>query len=1059
MRSTRALILILAVALPLLACTASSAATRFRFSLDKDCTTSAGVYTPDGRAVRMLWGLKQLKDGTHREEWDGLDDLGHNVPPGDYEVRVACSNASYTHVGTLGNSGVGEPMQAGTDDLIIDRKTGEIYTANNWEEAGQDFRKMDANGKHLMDAKFRVRNGNPNGWPIAVAVEGGVLYCSVFAVNEKVAGQRRGITGGIVIRKFTADTGAPLEFPTPNGYIRVREPDPTDDKPFDHQSAKSIVICGDTIVLADRYKNNVFKYDKNTGAALGEFAMNKPFTIVVDAEKRLWIANDGNKVTVTDIDGKVLAQPEVQAGQIACIRLDGKGQLWLADQDAGKIRVYKIESIDKLTPLKTYGRKAKPGEFGPLEIGRIQSFDVMPDGGFVLGHTYGRGAVVARFSANGQLLWQQVGLEFCTNGTYDQKQPDLFISSLSNAYRLLDPNSGAWRFEGCMYQEKLPLSQSTGTPRILQLNNRRFYFALTGDVVKIFRLDGRRMVPATVVGLSANGWLSDLLGTVEQKDRPGHYVWHDASGDGLAQPEEIIRASSEKSPIASFSCEVDQAGNLIIPNHHTKAVHMLPLSGFDDRGNPLYDWSAYKQILPRDDTLRNLQPMKACPLPDGSMYVLQRAEQVFYPQVGENTPWGPPAGVCWMGGWVVSKYDPQGKRLFTIELPDHCTGMDWIPNVGRTQEMGLLAGCYNALKLFHYSPDGLLLGVFTPKMKTGWLDHNGSISINRNPNSGLADLFAEESLCNRISWHRIDDRDVKTLKVPVRKQAVAGEQYADEAQLNTLRREAQTKGGPQAVELLTKALDLAAEHEKPLIHLQLGQALRNTKPEDAAKELLLATQSPRMDSLKKAELLFDAAGLLRRQRKFEDAIAVMDRVVKMDLPADRHYAPRAMVDSASIYMEMGKPDEALEQSQKAIDYYSTSKQQNPGTLRNAWILSGDALRRQDKHAEAAVAYEQSLKVEGLDDNSRARSETLIAECCLAMDDPAGAAEHFIAAAQKYPKASAGTKCQSLIRAGEARLKSGDKDAARKLFQAAIDLPDAPAGQKDQAKQRLDQLGN
>ena len=36
-----------------------------------------------------------------------------------------------------------------------------------------------------MDAKFRVRNGNPNGWPIAVALDNGVLYCSVFTVHEK----------------------------------------------------------------------------------------------------------------------------------------------------------------------------------------------------------------------------------------------------------------------------------------------------------------------------------------------------------------------------------------------------------------------------------------------------------------------------------------------------------------------------------------------------------------------------------------------------------------------------------------------------------------------------------------------------------------------------------------------------------------------------------------------------------------------------------------------------------------------------------------------------------
>ena len=169
-----------------------AAVTRFEFTLDREGVTSAGVYTPAGQLVRELWSLKRVPAGKQAATWDGLDDLGRNVPPGAYEVRVACSRAIYTCVGTIGNSGVGEPMQAGTDDLIIDRKTGEIYTANNWEEAGQDFRKMDADGKHLMDAGFGIRNGDPNGWPNAVAVEDGLLYCAVFAANDPQSGQLQG---------------------------------------------------------------------------------------------------------------------------------------------------------------------------------------------------------------------------------------------------------------------------------------------------------------------------------------------------------------------------------------------------------------------------------------------------------------------------------------------------------------------------------------------------------------------------------------------------------------------------------------------------------------------------------------------------------------------------------------------------------------------------------------------------------------------------------------------------------------------------------------------------
>ena len=478
----------------------------------------------------------------------------------------------------------------------------------------------------------------------------------------------------------------------------------------------------------------------------------------------------------------MLAQPPVAAREIACIRLGPDHRLWVADQDSGQIQVYKIEALEKLTQVKTYGHKAQPGEFAPLAIGRIQSFDVMPDGGFVLAQTYGHGSVVTRFSPDGNVIWQQVGLEFCTNGTYEQQRPDLFISSLSNAYRLLNGQQGRWRFEGCVYQGPVALGQSTGTPRILTLGGRRFYFALTGDRAQVFRFDGQRLVPSAIVGLTPRAWDKKLLGEVVDQDKPTHFTWHDANGDGTIEAEEIVRVADPKSQVATFSCEVDSRGNLLFPNHHHNVIQMLPLAKFDERGNPVYDWAGLKEIIPRDDTLRGLRPMKVCPLPDGGMYVLQAADPAFYPPVDKETGYGKPHQVCWMGGWVFSKYDPQGRRLFTVPLPDHCTGLDWVPNVGRTEDRGVIVGVYTALQLYHYSPDGLLLGVLSPKHQTGWLDHNGSISINRNPQDSLVDVFAEESFCNRISWYRLDDRGVKTLKVAVTKPAAAGERYADESQ-------------------------------------------------------------------------------------------------------------------------------------------------------------------------------------------------------------------------------------------------------------------------------------
>lgn len=1040
---------------------AAAAQTPFGFSLEKDCQTSAGVYRPDGRLERILWSLRKLSAGEHHETWDGLDEFGRNLPPGAYEVRVACSNATFASVGTIGNSGVGSAMQAGTDDLIADRQTGDIYTANNWEEAGQDFRKMNADGRHLMDARFRVRNGTPNGWPIAVAVDDGILYCSVFTVHEKIAGQEKTLDGGAVIRKFSADKGEPLKFPTDTGYLRVKQPDPQQKDVFDHQSLHAIVICGNAIVAADRDTGQIWEFDKSTGKQIGGFSLNRPVSLACDGQEHLWIAHDGKKVSVMDLGGKALAKPAVSAGGIVCIRLERDRRLWLADQDAGQISVYRMDSAKGVTLEKSYGHKAQPGQFEPLAIGHIQSFDVMPDGGFVLAQTYGHGSVVTRFGPDKKLIWQQVGLEFCTNGCYDPKHPDLFISSLSNAYRLTDPNKGEWQFAGCLYQGPIKTDQSTGTPRIIYRDGRRYFYSLTGDLVKVFRLEGERMVPSTMVGLTPRAWDDKLLGAVPENQKPTHYVWRDANGDGQIQPGEVTRINDPKSQIASFSCEVDEQGNLIIPNHYNNGIDVLPLSKFDERGNPVYEWSELRQLLPPDDTLRGLRPQKACPLPGGGMYVLQQADPAFYPPSKTMTPWGNVSGLVWMGGWVFSKYDPAGRRLFTLPLPEECTGLDWVPDAGRDRETGVIVGEYSAMRLLHFSPDGLMLQILSPRHKTGWLDHNGSLSVNRNPRDGLADVFAEESLSNRISWYRLDDREVKTLKVSLKKEPVAGERYADEEQLDDLVRSAQvsekSRDYSAAIDALHNALDAAGDRQKVLVHYRLGRAYQgNNQPDEAVREYQSVFDSLDWDPRQKLELMFEASRLLQQTKEYDRAIALMKGMLELPNLPDSNYVPRAALEIANVEMAAQKPEEAMRSLQKAADLCRSGKSVDPNLYRQVLVSTADLLRKQKKYPQAIAEYEQTIQLPGVDDNSRAWGEGAIGDTCIEMKDVAAAAAHFTAAAETYPKADSQRRADMAIKAGDCQMAAGHKQAAKRMYQRVLDLADARPDHRKSAEQKLEQ---
>ena len=74
-----------------------------------------------------------------------------------------------------------------------------------------------------------------------------------------------------------------------------------------------------------------------------------------------------------------------------------------------------------------------------------------------------------------------------------------------------------------------------------------------------------------------------------------------------------------------------------------------------------------------------------------------------------------------------------------------------------------------------------------------------------------------------------------------------------------------------------------------------------------------------------------------------------------------------------------------------------------------------------------------------------------------MNEPAQAAEHYLAAAAKHPKADAGTKVQALLTAGDCQVRVGHGDAARKSYEQARDLPGASVDQMKTAKQKIEQL--
>jgi hypothetical protein len=78
--------------------------TNIKFTLDKNYTTSAGVYRPDGSLVRTLWRREPYNAGTYTVAWDGKDDAGNTATSGPFQVKMIYHNVQYVWEGAIGNT-------------------------------------------------------------------------------------------------------------------------------------------------------------------------------------------------------------------------------------------------------------------------------------------------------------------------------------------------------------------------------------------------------------------------------------------------------------------------------------------------------------------------------------------------------------------------------------------------------------------------------------------------------------------------------------------------------------------------------------------------------------------------------------------------------------------------------------------------------------------------------------------------------------------------------------------------------------------------------------------
>ncbi|MGD0092911.1 MAG: FlgD immunoglobulin-like domain containing protein [Planctomycetota bacterium] len=764
----------------------SAGAVSFEFNLDKPAATSGGIYDPQGRLVRVLWTMLDAPAGKQIKEWDGKDDLGADAPAGQYSFLVLANRATYQNVGAIGNDG--QPPDAknhtpsNIESVAVDAE-GAIYTANNWDEAGADFKKWTADGKSVYDAQYQIRNGQPNGAPYAIAVDATHIYCTMYGWNSPQWKQKA------QVQKFTLKDGKHIKFTKVDdkaGHIQIYEfpgkqmpaDAPKSEQNYYDCPLRALVAQGNSILVADFLGNRILRFDKETGEALGEFAVQRPQALAVDKKGQVWVGHQHHLVSVFSAegkDGREALRVEEQAfgdgnelrkevkslvvaasqGEVEALAFDPAGHLLIADSAAGCVKIYDV-SQEKPKPLDTLGKKAQPGDRAADRFFRLRGVAADKDGNIITIQTeppYG-GARLAKWSPKKELLWEHFGEEFVSLGNYAQDEPDLFYSMSFHRYQLKDRAAGTWDFIGNAFAGGVRYGSDVhGVPRILKLGQKRFYFHPSGDGVQVYRVDGKVLHLAAMLG----GKDPAPDGTVRTATL-GQWTWHDAGGTREVKPEDVLWFKKPgEGKYGCFGMDVDQEGNLWFSDLHTRGIWQIPIGPLDAQGNPTYDWANAKQAIARDQSPLKFEPNMAQRAADGSLYAFGWSAK--WPQP-KNNPF-------WMGGTTLARFDKTGACLWAVKLPATCVGFDVVPGGG------CMVGSGQKASIYHYSAEGLLLGVLKPGeamcKESGWMDNHASVAVNRDPRDGVLDVFAEDDYVLRIGWYRVNDKDVQRITGTVKK--------------------------------------------------------------------------------------------------------------------------------------------------------------------------------------------------------------------------------------------------------------------------------------------------
>lgn len=596
------------------------------YSLPKDARVSLAIEDASGKRIRNLVPGLPRKAGANTEKWDGLDDAGKPVTPGDYTFKAlyhdgiranyALSFANPGNPSWLTDDGRGAFYGDHTEPQAAAAAGDFVALATPMGEAGKHLIATNLDGQRLWGLTNRVAF---DGGRISLATDGKTLW--VGSEGKQSMLYRVDIATGryspweFLQKDKDGNEFNPVdlqisELPGVGASPSVANKVGANDS---HVLAGGPNLCGISYrdgVLAAAFarENSVRRLNAKTGAVISAVPAESPRAVAFTPKGGLVILSQG-RLLLAGADNKTrpfTAEPLPDAWGLA---VGADGLVYVSVRGAEQnVKVFSAEG--KL--LREIGRRGGRPHHGAFIAGAMRNPAGLAIDSrnrlWVTEETDNPKRTSLWDVTTGKLLKDMSGTTtYAGGGTINPFDATMGFSD-DTVYRI-DWKTGAYEavysVGGSDHPDDLfPPSVHAITSRVIMKNDRLYVYTTSSArgsrEVQVTLFDGKDWRSVAHLGLVVQG--NDTRAEYAKYQHPffagrdgQRYAWADENGDGIVQPPELHfeMLTLDGKPLAARSYywgqlpDVDGTVTYVAPE--VNSLVQFTISGYTKAGAPVYD--------------------------------------------------------------------------------------------------------------------------------------------------------------------------------------------------------------------------------------------------------------------------------------------------------------------------------------------------------------------------------------------------------------------------------------------------------------------------------------